>query len=120
MTNFGEKNFPCSSKDAPYCIQSNGQFNPGTCSKNETEVVKCVPANDADFKDRDVLLSCLVQNSEDFCILDKQCRWEGEKTQCHDTPAWKAYKGGVTCSMFAQRYCEKGDIKLQYHKFSSS
>lgn len=91
-SDFGNQDTPCGNETLPYCVQANGQFNPGTCSANETEQIKCVPALDADFQNRDQLLACLVSNTEDTCALDEACRWEGEKTICHDTPGWSAFR----------------------------
>lgn len=119
-TDFGNNLFPCSSQDKAYCIQSNGQFNPGECSADKNATIKCVPALESDAKDRKALLSCLVLNSEDRCANAEQCKWEGEKTICHDTPGWTAFRGGVACSIFSQRYCVDGGVKKQFLKYASS
>jgi hypothetical protein len=118
--NFGGDDYPCSSEDAPYCVKSNGLFNRGKCSDNEDDVIKCVPELDADFTDRDQLLACQVTNTEDTCALNEKCRWEGEKTICHDTPGWSAFRGGVTCKIFSDRYCEDGDVIKRFRKFAGS
>lgn len=46
---YGNTLAPCSTEDAPYCVQSNGMFNPGMCSANKNDTIKCVPAKDEDF-----------------------------------------------------------------------
>lgn len=106
---------PCPTKDAPYCIQSNGQFNPGYCSKDETAQIKCVPAVETGPKqDRETLLGCLELNSEERCSDEDRCKWLGEKTICHNVAGWTATKGGMGCSIFAQKYCRDGDIKEEF------
>ena len=106
--NYGSKVDPCPSEDAKYCVQSNGQFNPGSCSKDEDAQIKCVPA--LENSPRTTLLECHVQNTEEQCAYNNECKWLGEKTICHDTAGWTASKGGVGCTIFAQKYCENGDI----------
>jgi len=78
-----------------------------------------VPSTEEGFKNRTNLLECLVSNDEDRCANNEACKWEGEKTMCHDTAGWKT-KNGLRCSTFAEKFCVDGDIPTRLLKYASS
>ena len=67
-----------------------------------------------------LLLGCLELNSEERCSDEDRCKWLGEKTICHNVAGWTATKGGMGCSIFAQKYCRDGDIKEEFLQYASS